>query len=82
MPGGILEQDMASTAGPSSVFVGSKLDEHRGAFVLDYPMEKGHVNEGGWDAMEKIWEVRFFALFHHLETSTFGNSHTNILRLN
>lgn len=64
MPGGALEQDLTSSsssqitsaAGPTSIFVGSKLDEHRGAFVLDYPMDKGHVVPGGWDAMEKIWE--------------------------
>lgn len=53
MPGGALEQEQQ---GPSSVFVGQKLDEHRGAFVLDYPMDKGHVVDGGWDSMERIWE--------------------------
>lgn len=54
MPGGALEQEM--TSGPTSVFVGSKLDEHRGAFLLDYPMDKGHVVNGSWDDMEKIFE--------------------------
>lgn len=56
MPGGALEgeQDL----GPSSVFVGRKLDEHRGAFVLEYPMDKGAVTENGWDSMERLWEVR------------------------
>jgi len=53
MPGGALEQEQQ---GPSSVFVGQKLDEHRGAFILDYPMDKGHITDGGWDAMERIWE--------------------------
>ena len=43
----------------SSMFVGRKLDEHRGAFVLEYPMEKGIINNNGWDAMECLWEVRF-----------------------
>lgn len=56
MPGGALEQDQ-EFSGPSSVFVGRKLDEHRGAFVLEYPMDKGHVVDGGWDAMESVWEV-------------------------
>jgi centractin len=54
MPGGALEQEM--TSGPTSVFVGSKLDEHRGAFILDYPMDKGHVLDGNWGDMEKIFE--------------------------
>jgi len=51
MPGGALENESVS-----SMFVGSKLDEYRGSFILEYPMEKGHVVSGGWDAMEKIWE--------------------------
>lgn len=46
-----------SLSGPSSVFVGKKLDEHRGSFLLEYPMDKGHVVDGGWDAMESLWEV-------------------------
>lgn len=54
MPGGALEQEQQ---GPSSVFVGQKLDEHRGAFILDYPMDKGHITDGGWDAMERIWNT-------------------------
>lgn len=56
MPGGALEQDQQEVAGRSSVFVGRKLDEHRGAFILEYPMDKGHVVEGGWDSMERVWE--------------------------
>ena len=55
MPGGALEADLSS---PSSIFVGRKLDEHRGAFLLEYPMDKGYVLDGGWDAMERLWEVR------------------------
>jgi len=53
MPGGALEADQDV----SSIFVGSKLDEHRGAFILDHPMDKGEVTESGWNAMEKLWEV-------------------------
>jgi len=55
MPGGALEGEQE--LGPSSVFVGRKLDEHRGAFILEYPMDKGAVTEDGWDAMERLWEV-------------------------
>lgn len=51
MPGGALEQE-----GPSSLYVGRKLDEHRGAFRLEYPMDKGCVSDGSWDAMERVWE--------------------------
>ena len=51
MPGGALEQE------GSSIYVGQKLDEHRGAFYLEYPMDKGAVVDGGWDAMEALWEV-------------------------
>ena len=57
MPGGALEQESISAGGRKSFFVGSKLDEHRGAFILDHPMDKGYVVDSGWDAMEKIWEV-------------------------
>ena len=56
MPGGALEQDQ-EFLGPSSVFIGRKLDDHRGAFVLEYPMDKGRVLDGRWDAMERVWEV-------------------------
>lgn len=56
MPGGALEQEQ-ELSGPSSVFVGKKLDEHRGAFLLEFPMDKGSVVDGGWDAMERVWEV-------------------------
>lgn len=52
MPGGALETEVAT-----STFLGRKLDEHRGAFYLEYPMEKGAVTETGWDAMEHLWEV-------------------------
>jgi centractin len=56
MPGGALETEQ-SLSGPSSIFVGRKLDDHRGSFLLEYPMDKGHVVDGGWDAMESLWEV-------------------------
>ena len=52
MPGGALE-----TEDPHAVFVGHKLDEHRGAFFLECPMEHGAVTETGWDAMERLWDV-------------------------
>jgi hypothetical protein len=62
MPGGALEADK-DLSSPSSIFVGRKLDEHRGAFLLEYPMDKGYVSDGGWDAMERLWEVRCPILF-------------------
>jgi hypothetical protein len=67
MPGGSLESEQNLT-GPSSIFVGKKLDEHRGSFVLEYPMDKGHVVDGGWDAMESLWEVS-----HRSLVSAFNN---------
>ncbi|KAL7493080.1 hypothetical protein ACHAWT_003279 [Skeletonema menzelii] len=66
MPGGALEGEeqrtsgsggkKTSSSGITSYFVGSKLDEHRGAFLLEHPMERGAVVDGGWDAMELLWE--------------------------
>ena len=74
MPGGALEgeeqrrsatgggksrsRSLAAGLGVTSYFVGRTLDDHRGAFLLDYPMERGRVVDGGWDAMELLWEVR------------------------
>lgn len=55
MPGGALESEQ--DLGSSSICVGRKLDEHRGAFVLEYPMDKGMVTDNGWDSMERLWEV-------------------------
>ena len=46
----------SSSSGITSYFVGKKLDEPRGAFLLEHPMERGTVVEGGWDAMELLWE--------------------------
>lgn len=45
MPGGALEG--------SDLFVGGKLQEHRGAFRVSYPMEHGVVVD--WQDMEKVW---------------------------
>lgn len=57
MPGGALETEQTmSSSDPLSMFVGKKLDEHRGSFFLEYPMDKGHVVDKGWDAMEALWE--------------------------
>jgi hypothetical protein len=65
MPGGALETEQG-LSGPSSMFVGQKLDEHRGSFILEYPMDKGHVVDGGWDAMEALWEVREYVSYKSL----------------
>jgi len=62
MPGGALEADQEGTAS-SSIFVGKKLEEHRGAFLLEYPMDKGAVTDSGWDAMERLWEVSCLPVF-------------------
>lgn len=45
MPGGALEG--------SDLFIGSKVEEHRGALKLSYAMENGIVQN--WADMEKIW---------------------------
>lgn len=45
IPGGALEG--------GGLFVGSKVEEHRGALLLSYPMEHGVVQN--WTEMEKIW---------------------------
>jgi len=54
MPGGALEEDESA----GGVFIGKKLDDHRGAFYLDYPMENGCVVDTpeSWSSMEKVWE--------------------------
>jgi centractin len=73
MPGGALEQETSSSVssellssssssrrggGGGTLFLGRKLDEHRGAFLLEYPMDKGAVVDtvGSWDAMEALWD--------------------------
>jgi hypothetical protein len=82
MPGGALETEQ-SLSGPSSIFVGKKLDEHRGSFILEYPMDKGHVVDGGWDAMESLWEVwpLKYDLSFHFSTSPCGLTLTFLDRL-
>jgi len=45
MPGGALEG--------GEIFVGGKVEEHRGALLLSYPMQHGIVQN--WQEMEKIW---------------------------
>lgn len=57
MPGGALESSSDESNKISSIFVGQKLDEHRGAFYLEYPMDKGMITESGWNAMTRLWEV-------------------------
>ena len=64
MPGGALESSSDESNKISSIFVGQKLDEHRGAFYLEYPMDKGMVTESGWNSMTRLWEVRFGLLSH------------------
>mmetsp|Transcript_42303 Transcript_42303/g.62759 ORF Transcript_42303/g.62759 Transcript_42303/m.62759 type:complete len:388 (-) Transcript_42303:114-1277(-) len=49
MPGGALEEEV-----PGTTFVGKKLDDHRGAFLLEHCMDKGTVIN--WEGMESIWE--------------------------
>ena len=34
-------------------FIGSKVDEHRGALSLSYPIEHGVVQN--WSDMERLW---------------------------
>ena len=47
MPGGALDQ------GQQEVFVGNKVEDHRGALTIQYPMEHGIVQN--WTDMERIW---------------------------
>lgn len=57
------------SVGVTSYFVGRKLDEHRGAFLLEHPMERGRIVDGGWDAMELLWEVSvltFYEIFFYV----------------
>jgi centractin len=59
MPGGALEPPDSSSSSSSSryCYVGRKLDDHRGAFTLHYPMEHGRVvSEGSWQHMEALWD--------------------------
>ena len=45
MPGGALEGH--------EVFVGSKVDEHKGVLSISYPIEHGVVTD--WSDMERVW---------------------------
>jgi|AntRauTorckE5430_2_1112549.scaffolds.fasta_scaffold01509_3 centractin len=67
MPGGALEQENIGSSS-ASTFVGQKLDQHRGAFFLSHPMDKGHVQDGSFDDMEKIFEHVYSK--HHLNAKT------------
>lgn len=49
MPGGALEGN--------DLFIGSKVEEHRGALKLSYPLENGIVEN--WADMEKIWSYLY-----------------------
>jgi centractin len=49
MPGGALEG--------SDVFIGSKVDEHRGVLKIGYPMENGIVQN--WGDMERLWTYTY-----------------------
>jgi centractin len=80
MPGGALEHD-SEMAGPSSVFVGKKLDEHRGAFLLEYPMDKGAVVGGGWDSMERVWEVSQFLVGPNILLQSSGHFFSQFISL-
>lgn len=70
MPGGALEGEerltsgkhsrAKSSGGVTSYFVGKTLDDHRGAFLLESPVERGSVVDGGWDAMELLFEVSLY----------------------
>jgi len=53
MPGGTLEPPSDSS---NYCYMGRKLDDHRGAFTLHYPMEHGRVQEDSWQHMEALWE--------------------------
>ena len=80
MPGGALEGEETKSStlgknrqagGTTSYYVGRKLDEHRGAFLLEYPMDRGKVVDGGWDAMELLWEVSLFCSLSFILLSIF-----------
>lgn len=49
MPGGALEG--------ADEFIGPKVDEHRGALKISYPIENGVVRD--WADMERIWQYMY-----------------------
>lgn len=48
MPGGALNGEY---------FVGPRLEEHRGALLLSYPMENGVIRD--WNQMERLWSYMY-----------------------
>ena len=57
MPGGALENGSISSSSEGNLFIGSKVEEHRGALRIEYPMENGVVTN--WADMEKIWSYLY-----------------------
>lgn len=49
MPGGALEG--------SDIFLGNKIEEHRGTLKIEYPIENGIVQN--WNDMERIWSYLY-----------------------
>jgi hypothetical protein len=48
------------------VFVGQPLNDHRGLFYLDYPMDHGMIttdtNSSSFDSMIRLWDVRLISI--------------------
>lgn len=65
MPGGALEG--------SETILGSKVEEHRGALRIDYPMESGVVTN--WSDMERIWSY----LYHKDNLNVASEDHAVLL---
>lgn len=65
MPGGALEG--------GDVFIGSKVEEHRGALKLSYPIENGIVQN--WSDMEKIWSY----VYHRDNLNVLSEDHAVLL---
>ena len=72
MPGGALEE--------GNLYCGKLLEEHRGAFVLEHPMQHGEVQS--WDAMERLWEVRSLRNYRLSSLTLKGNFHSMYIRSN
>jgi centractin len=65
MPGGALDG--------SDIVLGSKVDEHRGALRIDYPIENGVVTN--WADMERIWTY----LYHKDNLNVASEDHAVLL---
>lgn len=65
MPGGALEG--------CDLVMGSKLEEHRGALKIEYPIENGVVTN--WADMEKIWSY----LYHKDNLNVASEDHAVLL---